>query len=143
EQERFVFLAQPIVPIAALPDREDEIVQRQGWRINGAGGRDHEYLFEVLIRMVGNDGQLISPSVFLPLAERVGMLTKIDLWVLSRLLRYMQGLKDLKAPIAFNVNVSNTTLADPESLGLMQAAIKASGVPAHQLIFEITETSEL
>jgi diguanylate cyclase (GGDEF)-like protein/PAS domain S-box-containing protein len=143
EQERFVFLAQPIVPIAALPESEDAIVQRQGWRINGAGEREHEYLFEVLIRMVGNDGQLISPSVFLPLAERVGMLTKIDLWVINRLLRYLQNLKDLKAPIAFNVNVSNMTVADPESLGLIEAAIKASGVPAHQLIFEITETSEL
>jgi EAL domain-containing protein (putative c-di-GMP-specific phosphodiesterase class I) len=35
------------------------------------------------------------------------------------------------------------TLADPESLGLIEAAIKNSGVPPHQLIFEITETSEL
>jgi diguanylate cyclase (GGDEF)-like protein/PAS domain S-box-containing protein len=143
EQERFVFLAQPIVPLAALPGREDEIVQRQGWRINGAGGREHEYLFEVLTRMVGHDGQLISPSVFLPLAERVGMLTKIDLWVINRLLRYLQGLKDLQAPIAFNINLSNMTLADPESLGLIEAAIRASGVPPRQLVFEITETSEL
>jgi len=142
EEERFVFLAQPIVPIAALGDSEDAIVQRQGWRVNGGGG-GYEYLFEVLIRMVGKDGQLISPSVFLPLAERVGMMPKIDLWIINRLLRYLQTLKDLKAPIAFNVNLSNSTLADPESLGLIDAAIKASGVAAHQLIFEITETSEL
>ena len=143
EQERFVFMAQPIVPMAALPEQEDAIVQRQGWRVNGAQSAGLEYLFEVLMRMVGNDGQLISPSVFLPLAERVGMMTKIDLWVINRLLRFLQGLKDLKAPIAFNVNLSNSTLADPESLVLIEAAIKASGVPPHQLIFEITETSEL
>jgi EAL domain-containing protein (putative c-di-GMP-specific phosphodiesterase class I) len=143
EQERFVFLAQPIVPIAALADTEEAIVQRQGWRVNGAGVEGMEYLFEVLIRMVGKDGQLISPSVFLPLAERVGMMTKIDLWVINRLLRHLQGLKNLKAPIAFNVNLSNRTLADPESLALIATAIKDSGVAAHQLIFEITETSEL
>jgi diguanylate cyclase (GGDEF)-like protein/PAS domain S-box-containing protein len=142
EQERFVFLVQPIVPIAALPEIEDAVVQRQGWRINGGSG-GLEYLFEVLLRMVGKDGQLISPSVFLPLAERVGMMPKIDLWVIHRLLRHLQGLKDLKAPIAFNVNLSNMTLAEPESLGLISAAIKDSGVAAHQLIFEITETSEL
>jgi diguanylate cyclase (GGDEF)-like protein/PAS domain S-box-containing protein len=142
EQERFVFLVQPIVPIAALPVSEDEIVQRQGWRINGGTG-GLEYLFEVLLRMVGKDGQLISPSVFLPLAERVGMMPKIDLWVISRLLRNLHGLRNLNAPIAFNVNLSNMTLADPESLGLIAAAIKDSGVAAHQLIFEITETSEL
>ncbi len=143
EQERFVFLVQPIVPLAALPATEDAIVQRQGWRIDGAGAASREYLFELLIRMVGKDGQLISPSVFLPLAERVGMMPKIDLWVINRLLRHLQGLKGIAAPIAFNVNLSNSTLADPESLGLIQAAIKGAGVPAHQLVFEITETSEL
>ena len=143
EQERFVFLAQPIVPIAALADTEEGIVQRQGWRVNGAGAEGMEYLFEVLIRMVGKDGQLISPSVFVPLAERVGMMPKIDLWIINRLLRHLQGLKGLKAPIAFNVNLSNMTLADPESLRLIEEAVKASEVPAHQLIFEITETSEL
>ena len=142
EQERFVFLVQPIVPTAALASSESEIVQRQGWRVNGGTG-GLEYLFEVLLRMVGNDGQLISPSVFVPLAERVGMMAKVDLWVISRLLRHLQGLKNLNASIAFNVNLSNMTLADPESLGLIASAIKDSGVAAHQLIFEITETSEL
>jgi EAL domain-containing protein (putative c-di-GMP-specific phosphodiesterase class I) len=97
-------------------------------------------MFQVRSRQ---DGQLISPSVFLPLAERVGMMPKIDLWVIHRLLRHLQGLKNLRAPIAFNVNLSNMTLAEPESLGLIAAAIKDSGVAAHQLIFEITETSEL
>ncbi len=143
EQERFLFLAQPIVPLAALPTEESAVVQRQGWRVNGTGMAGLEYLFEVLIRMVGKDGQLISPSVFVPLAERVGMMPKVDLWVISRLLRHLAGLKDIKAPIAFHVNLSNMTLADPESLALIEAAVKDSGVPARQLVFEITETSEL
>ena len=143
EQERFMFLVQPIVPLAALPTQESAVVQRQGWRVNGAGNEGLEYLFEILIRMVGKDGQLISPSVFVPLAERVGMMPKVDLWVINRLLRHLAGLKSVKAPIAFNVNLSNMTLADPESLALIEAAIRGSGVPARQLVFEITETSEL
>jgi diguanylate cyclase (GGDEF)-like protein/PAS domain S-box-containing protein len=143
EQERFIFLAQPIVPLAALPDNESAVVQRQGWRVNGTGIQGLEYLFEVLIRMVGKDGQLISPSVFVPLAERVGMMPKVDLWVVNRLLRHLAGLKGIKAPIAFNVNLSNMTLADPESLAMIEAAIRGSGVPPRQLVFEITETSEM
>ncbi len=47
----------------------------------------------MLIRMVGKDGQLISPRVFVPLAERVGMMPKIDLWILNRLLRHIEALK--------------------------------------------------
>jgi diguanylate cyclase (GGDEF)-like protein/PAS domain S-box-containing protein len=143
EQERFIFLVQPIVPLAALPSTESAVVQRQGWRVNGAGNGGLEYLFEILIRMVGKDGQLISPSVFVPLAERVGMMPKVDLWVVNRLVKHLAGLKSLKAPIAFNVNLSNMTLADPESLALIEAALKSSGVQARQLVFEITETSEL
>ena len=143
EQERIVLLVQPIVPIIALPKEEGAVIERQGWRVNGAGTRGEEYLFEILIRMVGKDGQLISPGVFVPLAERVGMMPKLDLWVLNRLLRYMQGLRDVKAPLAFNINLSNMTLADTESLKLIEAAIRSSGVPARQLVFEITETSEL
>ncbi|UXI68488.1 EAL domain-containing protein [Tahibacter amnicola] len=143
EQERIILLVQPIVPIAALPQRETAVVQRQGWRVNGAGTQGQEYLFEILIRMVGKDGQLISPGVFVPLAERVGMMPKLDLWVLNRLLRYLAGVRDVKAPVAFHINLSNMTLADPDSLKLMEAAIRTSGVPARQLVFEITETSEL
>lgn len=143
EQERFIFLLQPIVPLAALPTEESAVVERQGWRVNGAGGQGHEYLFEVLIRMIGKDGQLISPGVFVPLAERVGMMPKIDLWAINHLLRHLAELRQLRAPIAFNVNLSNLTLVDPESLGLIEAAIRSSGVPARQLVFEITETSEL
>jgi diguanylate cyclase (GGDEF)-like protein len=143
EQERFIFLVQPIVPLAALPTTESAVVQRQGWRVNGAGNGGLEYLFEILIRMVGKDGQLISPSVFVPLAERVGMMPKVDLWVVNRLVKHLAGLKNMKAPIAFNVNLSNMTLADPESLALIEAAIRSSGVQARQLVFEITETSEL
>lgn len=143
EQERIVLLVQPIVPIAALPRTESAVVQRQGWRVNGSGTAGQEYLFEILIRMVGKDGQLISPGVFVPLAERVGMMPKLDLWVLNRLLRYLAGVRGVKAPVAFHVNLSNMTLADPDSLKLIEAAIRTSGVPARQLVFEITETSEL
>ena len=143
EQERIVLLVQPIVPLSALPSDEGAVVQRQGWRVNGAPGRGEEYLFEILIRMVGKDGQLISPGVFVPLAERVGMMPKLDLWVLSRLLRYMVTLRDVRASLAFHVNLSNMTLADPESLKLIEEAIRGSGVAARQLVFEITETSEL
>jgi len=143
EQERIVLLVQPIVPVAALPRSESAVVQRQGWRVNGSGTAGQEYLFEILIRMVGKDGQLISPGVFVPLAERVGMMPKLDLWVLNRLLRYLSGVRGVRAPIAFHVNLSNMTLADPDSLKLIEAAIRSSGVPARQLVFEITETSEL
>lgn len=142
EEDRFVFEIQPIVPMAAIPDREDRVVSRQGWRMNGADG-GQRYLFEVLVRMIGKQGEQISPSVFVPLAERIGVMPRIDLWIVTRALRQLAALKPWAQRLAFNVNLSNQTLADPETLDLIADAVRAAGAAPGQLVFEITETSEM
>jgi len=142
EEDRFTFEVQPIVPIAALPDDESRITERHGWRLDGAGG-NQVYLFELLVRMIGKNGEVISPGVFVPLAERVGMMPKIDLWIITRALRTLASLKAHASRIAFNVNLSNQTLADPETLKLVADAVRSSTAQPGQLVFEITETSEM
>jgi diguanylate cyclase (GGDEF)-like protein/PAS domain S-box-containing protein len=140
EQNRFEFDLQPIVPLAALSKNEAEIESRNGWRLGKASG---EILFELLIRMRDRRGDVVAPSVFVPLAERVGMMPKIDLWVVQHALAAMADHANLLDRIAFSINLSNQTLADPESMALILNAIKASNVPARALVFEITETSEM
>jgi diguanylate cyclase (GGDEF)-like protein/PAS domain S-box-containing protein len=142
EEDSFVFDAQPIVPIAALPENEAAIVSRQGWRLNGAGA-NHGYLFELLVRMVGKNGEIVAPGVFVPLAERVGMMAKIDLWIVTRALRHLAQLKSHASRIAFNVNLSNQSLSDPETLKLIADAVRSANVAPGQLVFEITETAEM
>ncbi len=142
EEDRFIFDLQPIVPIAALPTDEARVSQRQGWRLDGAGS-EHQYLFEMLVRMIGKSGEIVSPGVFVPLAERVGMMPKIDLWIVTRALRQLANLTHLATRVAFNVNLSNQTLADPEALKLIAEAVRATPAVASQLVFEITETSEM
>jgi diguanylate cyclase (GGDEF)-like protein/PAS domain S-box-containing protein len=142
EEDRFVFEVQPIVPLDALPSDEARIVERQGWRLDGTGA-NATYLFELLVRMVGKNGEIISPGVFVPLAERVGMMPKIDLWILNRALRYLSNLQADSARFAFNVNLSNQTLAEPETLKFIADAVRAANAPPGRLVFEITETSEM
>ncbi len=140
EQNRFEFDLQPIVPLTALSQTESQIEVRNGWRL---GDASTEILFELLIRMRDRRGDVVAPSVFVPLAERVGMMPKIDLWVVQHALAAMAAHTALLDRIAFNINLSNQTLADPESMALIVNAIKASSVPARALVFEITETSEM
>jgi diguanylate cyclase (GGDEF)-like protein/PAS domain S-box-containing protein len=140
EQNRFEFDLQPIVPLSALATDEARIESRNGWRL---GNPSSEILFELLIRMRDRRGDVVAPSVFVPLAERVGMMPKIDLWVVQHALAAMTEHAALLDRIAFSINLSNQTLADPESMVLILNAIKASGVPARALVFEITETSEM
>lgn len=140
EQNRFEFDLQPIVPISTLPQIEDHIEVRNGWRL---GKPTQELLFELLIRMRDRRGELIKPGVFVPLAERVGMMPKIDLWVVQHVLAILAKQQAFQLGIAFNINLSNQTLADPETMALIVNAVKASNVPPRALVFEITETSEM
>ncbi len=141
EQERFVLLTRPILPMASLPESpRDQMLEHPGWRMGEMAQSPYEHLFEVLVRLVGKDGRLIPPSVFVPLAERTGMMAKIDLWVISRLLRHMPVAKD---KIAFNVNLSNTTLTDSEAVAAIETMLGQAGIPAQQLVVQMAETKEL
>ncbi|HET9482428.1 MAG TPA: EAL domain-containing protein [Xanthomonadales bacterium] len=140
--DRFVFEVQPIVPIAALPEHESQIVARHGWRLNGTG-IPHGYLFELLVRMLGNERELISPGVFVPLAERIGLMPKIDLHIVTRALRWLAANRALAGRVSLNVNLSNQTLADLETLNLIADAVRSHNAEPGQLVFEITETSEM
>jgi diguanylate cyclase (GGDEF)-like protein/PAS domain S-box-containing protein len=145
EYDRLVLLAQAIVPIGALPEHERDVVERQGWRIDGGSANTgREYLFEVLTRMVGKGGQLITPSVFVPMAERVGLMPRFDLWVFRHLLEQLTRLPmPDEVPVTFTVNLSGITLDDAPTLQAIEEAIVGSGVPPRRLMIEITETSEL
>lgn len=139
-EDRFRLLTQPILPVREIRGASGESLRAQGWRLHQ---QTHgEALFELLIRMVNRDGQVVSPSVFVPLAERVGMMPKIDLWVVARALRFLATLP-IHTRVALTVNLSNATLQDPDSLKLIDGMIAGSGVPASRLIFEVTETSEI
>lgn len=139
-EDRFRLLTQPILAVGDIRDANADALRSQGWRLHQ---HTHgEALFELLIRMVNRDGQVVSPSVFVPLAERVGMMPKIDLWVIARALRFLATLP-AHTRVALTVNLSNATLQDPDSLKLIDGLIAGSGVPASRLIFEVTETSEI
>jgi diguanylate cyclase (GGDEF)-like protein/PAS domain S-box-containing protein len=141
--DRFVLMAHPIIPIDALPKAEVEAARNDPWQLAMRHARAHEIVFEVLIRMVARDGQLISPGVFVPLAERVGMMQKIDLWVISNALKVLVRLNASGARVALNLNLSTQTLQDGESLKLIETLLKGHRVDPRQLIFEVTETQEM
>lgn len=140
EQARFVILVQPVVPTANLTDESSGSVEGAGWQILH---RQEDPLFAVQLRMVGKDGQLILPRAFIPLAERVGMVQRIDLWVINGLLMHLANERARHAPIGMIARLSPATVADPDSLAAIEKSIIATGVPAERLILEISDSPEL
>jgi len=100
--------------------------------------------YELLLRMRGADGRLIPPGAFMPAAERYGLVTTLDRWVVDTALTWLAAspahLSELELCA---INLSGSSLSDDEFLGFVLGRIEASEVPAEKLCFEITETAAI
>lgn len=99
---------------------------------------------EALVRMVGPDGELISPRGFIPAAERYGLIEDVDRWVVAEAVRVLQGLpRRQRDGFRLSVNLSGATLSDESSAEYVLDLLKRSGVDPRCLQFEITETAAI
>jgi len=121
EDDRFVLYTQPIVSL---------------------GGCSSDVGQEVLLRLLGDEGELIPPGVFIPAAERYHLMSKIDRWVVGTTLRWLAahlGQPGLAA--CYSINLSGQSLSDEQLLRFIGEQLDASGIPPDRICFEITETA--
>jgi len=103
------------------------------------GGRVVGY--EALIRMRETGGELITPDRFIPVAERMGLIHDIDLWVVQHAIDVLASLPREQAHLTLNVNLSIHAFQDPALMALVRDKLARSGVAAERITFEITETA--
>jgi diguanylate cyclase (GGDEF)-like protein/PAS domain S-box-containing protein len=96
--------------------------------------------FEILVRMLEPDGQLVMPNSFIPSAERYGLMPEIDRWVIHAALTKL-GI-ETRHSICF-INLSGASVGDDTLAEYVEAQIKAAGVNATDVCFEITETAAI
>ena len=97
--------------------------------------------FEVLARMKDADGNFISPGEFIPVAEKVGLVDKVDEMVFRKsALFFGELLRKTGADIVLSVNVSVRHLMKNDFFDEICEVLKTSGVPADKLEIEITES---
>lgn len=99
--------------------------------------------YEILLRMLDQDGKLIPPGAFMPEAERHNLMPAIDRWVVSQLMSRLaaQRLDRQGADIPlYSINISAATLADKTIVDFIREQMERHQVPAHALSFEISET---
>jgi EAL domain-containing protein (putative c-di-GMP-specific phosphodiesterase class I)/GGDEF domain-containing protein len=93
---------------------------------------------ESLIRWRREDGGLIRPDLFIPMAEETGHIRALTDWVITQAIEDQGVLLDQGHDLAFSVNVSGRLLGDSDFADFaLSAAAKARG----RLCFEITETA--
>jgi EAL domain-containing protein (putative c-di-GMP-specific phosphodiesterase class I) len=100
--------------------------------------RDGKTLYhEALVRLQGDEGELIFPGVFIPIAERFGLMPQIDRWVVQAALTALQKYPGL----SLFLNLSGVSLGDAVLLEFIEEEISKSGVDPSRIGFEITETA--
>ncbi|MFL6162524.1 MAG: EAL domain-containing protein [Jatrophihabitantaceae bacterium] len=97
--------------------------------------------FEALARWQHHSRGQIPPVEFIPLAESTGLIRPLGTYVLREACRQvMEWTSDGRRPLTISVNVSARQLDQPEFLDLVAAALADSGLPAHRLCLEMTES---
>jgi PAS domain S-box-containing protein len=147
------FFAQ-MIDITEAKDREAQLAKHMGdaeWlgRIRDALDRNRLVLYwqpivdlrtgetvqrELLLRMRGENGEIIPPDDFLAVAERYRLVSEIDRWVI----RQAAGLA-ADGPVQFNLSAAS--IGDPDILRELALAIERTGVDPSLLVVEVTETA--
>ena len=113
-----------------------------GQRMQSLAAPDAGLHAEVLLRLRADDGSLIPPGAFLPAAERFHLATRVDRWVVSHAIAWLQGLPTLASIECLCVNLSGQSVGDRAFHAWAQALLAEAGQDIRsRLCFEITETS--
>lgn len=103
---------------------------------------DQKRYFEILLRLTDEDGQAISPNVFLDIANRNFLMPDIDTWVINTLLETLAVNPDPTywQNHRFAINLSGASLNQESFLKFLSQRLKDYHLPPNLFCFEITET---
>ena len=97
--------------------------------------------FEALARMRDSDGRLISPADFIPVAEKVGLVDKIDATVFRMAAAFVgKIIRERGADIVLCMNVSVRHLMKNNFIDELKEIVSSCGIPSRNLEIEITES---
>ncbi|MEP7313915.1 MAG: EAL domain-containing protein, partial [Pseudomonadota bacterium] len=105
-----------------------------------AGSRPH---FELLLRMIDDDGNTVGPDRFLSAAVRYQLMPTVDRWVIQQAVDLLKPHAALLAdrPVVFTINFSGQSLSDPDFPDFVVQTIERSGLNPAVFCFELTESA--
>ena len=112
DEDRIVFHAQPIVSLRGEPTS-----------------------YELLCRLIGRDGELVSPARFLPVAENYGLIVELDLLAVS------EAAAQIAKGHEVSINLSTATVGRRHIVDVIAERLIGAGADPCKLTLEITETA--
>jgi diguanylate cyclase (GGDEF)-like protein len=96
--------------------------------------------YELLLRMTGEDGQLLPAASFIGTAERSGMIQELDRWVVGRALELLSEREEVGEPVSLHVNLSGASLTDLSVLEFIERRLDEGRADPGRCTFEITQS---
>ncbi len=97
---------------------------------------------EALLRWRREDGRLVSPATFVPVAEDCGLIGKLTEWVLHDLCRQLRAWDALALhPGALGMNLSAVHFEQDDMVEALLAIVREHGVGPERICLEITESA--
>jgi diguanylate cyclase (GGDEF)-like protein len=96
---------------------------------------------EVLLRMMGKGGELISPAKFIDVAESSNLVAPIERWVLTHAVDKLVEMQEQGITTGLSINLSGRTFNDPGLVEMISALVVGRLADPSKLIFELTETA--
>jgi sensor c-di-GMP phosphodiesterase-like protein len=94
---------------------------------------------EALARWTRHDGEAVSPEVFIPLAEREGLVSAITMATLDTVIRDLGALRAESPELAVHVNLSPQDLKNETFAEALADRLATAGLPSGAIHLEITE----
>jgi EAL domain-containing protein (putative c-di-GMP-specific phosphodiesterase class I) len=95
---------------------------------------------EILLRMVGERGDIVPPGLFMPAAERYGLMSAIDRWVVRAVFSTLSQTPQ-RERMEYAINLSGASIGDERFLQFLNEQFAVSGVAPSSICFEVTETT--
>jgi diguanylate cyclase (GGDEF)-like protein len=99
--------------------------------------------YELLLRMTGENGELLPAASFIEAAERSGMVQELDRWVVAQALELLAHRERDGAPVSLHVNLSGASVADLSVLEFIERRLDEGEADPARCTFEITETGRV
>lgn len=127
--------------MAAIEKNEFRLFCQQIAPLAGNVGRAEYY--EILVRLMEEEEGMIPPGAFFPLAEKLGMMPRLDRWVVKHVVeRIATQIQQNVWPegSVYFINVSEASVNDPGFADYLEVTLLEYGIPGATLCFEIPST---
>ena len=98
---------------------------------------------ELVVRVVGDDGELVPPAAFMPAAERFGLAGELDRWAIRAAVAELATRRRRGEHTTLELTLSASAVSDPELPAFVERELRAKGTDGRGLALLVPEAAAI